>query len=97
MTSPPTNLSAVRLGPTTIQVSWIAPATRTTVMGYRIYYTEGTNQDVNSVNAGASATNHTITIPQPQSSLSYSFTIVALSTHLPSTVVGPAQVTVGKQ
>jgi len=92
--SPPTNLSAVRLGPTNIQVSWTAPATRTTVMGYRIYYTEGTNQDVNSVNAGASATNHTITIPQPQSSLSYSFTIVALSSHLPSTVVGPAQVTV---
>ena len=65
-------------------------------MGYRIFWTVGTNMD--SVGAGASVTDHTITIPQPQSSsLTYSFTIVALSTHLPSTVVGPAPVTVGKQ
>ena len=53
---------------------------------------------MDSVGVGASATDHTITIPQPQSSsLTYSFTIVALSTHLPSTVAGPALVTVGKQ
>ena len=65
-------------------------------MGYRIFWTDGTNMD--SVGVGASATDHTITIPQPQSSgLTYSFTIVALSSHLPSTVVGPTSVTVGKQ
>ena len=63
--------------------------------GYRIYWSEGSNQG--SEDAGASATDLTITIPQPQSSLTYSITIVALSTHLPSTVVGPTTVTVGKQ
>jgi len=53
---------------------------------------------MNSVGVGASANDHTVTIPQPQnSSLTYSFTIVALSVHLPSTVVGPTLVTVGKQ
>ena len=93
--NPPSNLSAVRVGPTSIRVSWTAPASGATVMGYRIYYSEGTNQG--SEDAGASATDLTITIPQPQSSLTYSITIVALSTHLPSTVVGPAMVTVGKQ
>ena len=63
--------------------------------GYRIYYNDGTNQG--SQDAGASATDLTITVPQPQSSLTYSITIVALSTHLPSTVVDPVVVTVGKQ
>jgi len=90
--NPPTMTSAVRVSPTSIRVSWTAPAPGVTVMGYRIFWTDGNN--MNSVGVGASATDHTITIPQPQSSsLTYSFTIVALSSHLPSTVVGPASVT----
>jgi len=64
-------------------------------MGYHIFWIQGNNQ--NSVGVGASATEHTITIPQPQiSSLTHSFTIVALSSHLPSTVVGPTWARVGK-
>ena len=94
--NPPTNLNAVWVSPTSIRVSWTAPTSGATVLGYQVFWTDGTN--MNSAGVGASATDHTITIPQPQSSsLTYSFTIVALSTHLPSTVVGPAPVTVGKQ
>ena len=64
-------------------------------MGYRIYYNEGAN--MGSEDAGASATDHNLTFPYPQSRLNYSITIVAVSSHLPSTVVGPALVIVGKQ
>ena len=63
--------------------------------GYRIFYSTGTNQD--SVDVGASATNHTITIPQPQSRLTYSISIVTLSSQLPSTETESIMVTVGKQ
>ena len=94
--NPPTNLNAVQVNPTSIRVSWTAPASGATVMGYHIFWIHGNNQ--NSAGVGASATDHTITILQPQSSgLTYSFTIVALSSHLPSTVVGPTWVRVGKQ
>ena len=93
--SPPTIFNAIRVDPTSIRVSWTAPASGATVMGYRIYYSDGSNQ--RSQDAGASATDLTITIVQPQSSLTYSISIVALSTHLPSTVVGPAMVTLGEQ
>ena len=61
--------------------------------GYRISYSGGSDQG--SVDVGASATEHTITIPQPQSRLTYSISIVTLSSQLPSSVVGPIMVTVG--
>ena len=61
--------------------------------GYRISYIGGTDQD--SVDVGASATEHTITIPQPQSRLTYSISIVTLSSQLPSSMAGPIMVTVG--
>ena len=63
--------------------------------GYRISYGGGTDQ--RSVDVGASATEHTITIPQPQSRLNYSISIIARSTNLPISTVRPIMVTVGKQ
>ena len=63
--------------------------------GYRIFYSTETDRD--SVDVGASATNHTITIPQPQSRLTYSISIVTLSSQLPSTQSESITVTVGKQ
>ena len=62
--------------------------------GYRISYSGGTDQD--SVDVGASATEHTITIPQPQSPLNYSISIITLSSSFPSSMAGPILVTVGK-
>ena len=61
--------------------------------GYRISYSGGTDQG--SVDVGASATDHTITIPQPQSHMTYTISIITLSSHLPSSMAGPIMVTVG--
>ena len=57
--------------------------------GYRIYYS-GVN-DSDSVDVGASVTN--ITIDNRTAGVTYTITMVALSPHLPSPVVGPAKVT----
>ena len=62
--------------------------------GYRISYSGGTDQG--SVDVGASATDHTITIRPPQSHLNYSISIITLSSSFPSSMAGPIMVTVGK-
>ena len=90
---PPTDLNATQVGPTSIRVFWTAPVLGATVTGYRISYSGGTDQG--SVDVGASATEHTITITQPQSRLTYSISIVTLSSQLSSSMAGPIMVTVG--
>ena len=40
-TSPPTDLTAVQDGPTSIMVSWTPPSPLGNTSGYRIYYTRG--------------------------------------------------------
>ena len=91
---PLTGLSATQEGPTSIRVSWTAPVSGAAVTGYRISYSGGSDQG--SVDADASATDHTITIPQPQSPLNYSISIITLSSSFPSSMAGPIMVTVGK-
>ena len=91
---PPTDLSATQVGPTSIRVSWSAPVSGATVTGYRISYSGGTDRGI--VDAGASATDHTITITQLQSHLTYSISIITLSSSFPSSLAGPIMVTVGK-
>ena len=91
---PPTDLNATQVGPTSIRVSWTAPVSGATVTGYRISYSGGTDQG--SVDVGASATDHTITITQPQSHLTYSISIITLSSSFLSSLAGPIMVTVGK-
>ena len=91
---PPTGLSATQVGPTSIRVSWTAPVSGATVSGYRISYSGGTDQG--SVDVGASTTDHTITITQPQRPLTYSISIITLSSSFPSSMAGPITVTIGK-
>ena len=91
---PPTDLSATQVGPTSIRVSWTAPVSGATVTGYRISYSGGTDQG--SVDVGASATDHTITINPPLSPLTYSISIITLSSSFPSFMARPIMVTVGK-
>ena len=62
--------------------------------GYRISYSGGTDQD--SVDVGASTTDYTITITQPQGRLTYSISIITLSSSFLSSMAGPITVTVGK-
>ena len=91
---PPTNFSAIQVGPTSIRVSWTAPVSGATVTGYRISYSGGTDRGI--VDFGASATDHIITITPPQSRLTYSISIITLSFSFPSSMAGPIMVTVGK-
>ena len=81
---------AVQDGLTSIQVSWTAPASGgASRTGYRISYQTGGGSE-QSVDIGATATSHTLT--GLQSGATYSISIVALSSTLPSTVVGPEMV-----
>ena len=90
----PTGLTAEKLPekPGSFRVSWTPPASLANVTGYRIYYSGAT--DSGSVDTGTSATN--ITIDNRTAGVTYTITMVALSPHLPSPVVGPAQVTPGE-
>ena len=92
--NPPTGLSAAQVTLTGIRVSWTAPDSGATVTGYRLSYSGGTEQG--SMDVGASATEHTITITQPRSPLTYSISIITLSSSFPSSMAGPIMVTVGK-
>ena len=73
------------------KVLWTPPASLANLTGYRIYYS-GAN-DSGSVDVDALASN--ITIRDRIPSVIYNITMVALSPHLPSTVIGPATVTPG--
>ena len=75
--------------PGSFRVSWTPTASSANLTGYRIYYS-GAN-DSGSVDVGASATN--ITIDNHTAGVTYTITMVALSPHLPSPVVGPVTVT----
>ena len=88
----PTNLTAEQVNSTAIRVSWTPPTSGSTVTGYRIYYQTVENQG--SVDVGASTTEYTITSLVVNDT--YIITLVALSEHLPSAIVGPEIVIPGK-
>ena len=85
----PANLNAVEVNSSTFRVSWTPPAT---VTGYRVYWSGGGGSDSGNMSAGARDTAVTITGLTP--GLTYDVTIVALSDHLPSPVVGEVMITV---
>ena len=62
--------------------------------GYRVYWSGGGGCDSGNMSVGAGDTAVTITGLTP--GLTYNVTIVALSDHLPSPVVGPVMVTLGE-
>ena len=74
------------------RVLWTPPAFSASLIGYRIYYS-GAN-DSGSVDVDALATN--VTIGDCIPGVTYNITMVALSPHLPSAVIGPATVTPGE-
>jgi len=87
---PPTGLNVEPVSSTSIRVSWTASPSVAAVTGYQIYYqAEG---DWGSVAVDANMTNYTLS--NLQNGLTYNITMVALSIHLPSSVVGPQ--TLGK-
>jgi len=88
----PCNVRAVPADPTSFTVSWTAPTSGANVTGYRIYWSGGSDQG--SVNA--SATDNAVTISGRSHGLTYGISMVALSVHLPSPVVGPVTVTLSE-
>ena len=74
------------------KVSWTPPASSADLTGYRIYYSEA--NDSGSVDVGASTTEVTIDSHKP--GVTYSITMLALSPHLPSPVVGPISFILGE-
>ena len=87
----PTNLNAVQVGSSSFRVSWTPSGT---VTGYQVYWSGVGGSDSGNMSAGAGDTAVTITGRTPD--LTYDVTIVALSDHLPSPVVGSVMVTLGK-
>ena len=75
--------------PGSFRVSWTPPASLANLTVYHIYYS-GAN-DSGSVDVGASTTN--ITIGSRKPGVTYTITLVALSPHLPSSLIGPINVT----
>ena len=90
----PTNLTAEQLPeePESLRVSWTPPASLANLTGYHIYYSGA--DDSGSVDVDASATE--VTIDNCTAGVTYTITMVALSPHLPSPVVGPVAVTLGE-
>ena len=62
--------------------------------GYQVYWTGGGGSDSGNISVGAGDT--TVTITGRTIDLTYDVTIVALSDHLPSPVVGAVMVTLGE-
>ena len=86
--SEPLGVTAIQETPTTIRVSWTAPTSGAPPSGYRVYYsTESEDQFSHEVMIGASGREYLLT--GLQSDLVYRISIMALSEHLPSPVIGP--------
>ena len=74
------------------KVLWTPPASSANLTGYRIYYS-GAN-DSGSMDVDTLASNVTIGSCIP--GVTYNITMVALSPHLPSPVIGPTTVSPGE-
>ena len=89
----PTDLTVERLPqePGSFRVSWTPPDPSANLTGYRIYYSGA--DDSGSVDVDASATE--VTIDNHTAGMTYTITMMALSPHLPSPVVGPVYIIPG--
>ena len=90
----PTRLTVERLPqePGRFRVSWTPPASSANLTGYRIHYSGA--DDSGSIDVGASTTE--VTIDNHTAGVIYTITMVALSPHLPSPVVGPVTAALGE-
>ena len=93
--TPPTNLTADPVDPTSINVSWTQPTSGATVTGYRIYYRAlGSAPYHGKVDVSANKTQHIVS--NLNEGFVYTITMVTRSQYLPSTVAGPIRATLGK-
>ena len=88
--SPPSNLSVSQNGPDSVLVSWIAPSGEPAVTGYIIYYQQHDGEQCLSESAGPTANIIGLIV-----GATYSITIMATSSTLPSTETAALNVTIG--
>ena len=92
--SPPTDLTAVQAGPTSIDVSWTPPTLLGDTTGYIIYYTNDDNTGGDSVDIDGGSTDE-YTLMNLHNGDTYTISIIATSSSvLPSESV-LADMTVG--
>ena len=91
--SPPSGVTVSQNGVGSVQVSWTPPLGGPTVTGYIIYYQQQDGGHTGSEMAGATAT--TATITGLMTGATYSITMVATSSTLPSTVTAAETITIG--
>ena len=91
--SPPSGLSVSQNGLDSALVSWTAPLGGAAVTGYVIYYQQQNGERRISESAGASSS--TLTISALIAGATYSFTMVATSSTLPSTETAALTLTIG--
>ena len=82
--SPPTGVTAVQDGPTSIRVTWTPPSPLGDTTGYRISFTGGGNSDSVTVSGGDT---NTFPVTGLMEKATYIVSIVGTSQHLPSTNV----------
>ena len=83
--SSPTNVNVIPAGISSFSVSWTPPAT---VTGYQVYWSGSGGADSGNISIEAREGDGAVTITGRTPGLTYNITIVALSDHLPSPVVG---------
>ena len=91
--SPPTEMTAVQSGPTSIRVTWIPPSPLGDTTGYSISFTGGGSTGSVNVNGG-SVTSHTLT--GLQNGEMYTIFVVSTFQHFPSDPIS-MEVTLSKK
>ena len=78
--APPTGVTAVQSGPTSVSVSWTAPTSGGPVSRYDIYYV------VNGVpsTSGGSTTSTSYVLTNLQVGVQYNISVIAVGTYMPS-------------
>ena len=87
MAGQPTNLAAGPQTDTSILVTWDPPTTGDPATGYVIYYQSGGGEVSSETVSGGQTESHVLS--GLDSGMTYTISIVAESSHLPSGVVGP--------
>ena len=92
--SPPTDVTAVQDGPTSITLTWTPPSPLGDTTGYKISFTGGGNSDSVDV-SGANTNSHTLT--GLQSGQTYILSVIGTSQHLFSDTTTTVEVTLSER
>ena len=91
---PPTGVTAVQSGPTSVSVSWTVPTSGGPVSRYDIYYVAN---GVPSTSGGGSTTSTSYVLTNLQVGVQYNISVIAVGTYIPSQAVwaitGPSMFT----